>query len=39
MEMPTKPDKCEGPATLITFLGLELDSEAHEVRLPQEKLS
>ena len=36
--MPIEPDKSEGPATLIPFLGLELDSEAQEVRLPQEKL-
>jgi len=36
---PIELDKCEGPATLISFLGLEVDSEAQEVRLPQEKLS
>ena len=36
---PIELDKCEGPATLISFLGLELDSEAQEVRLPREKLS
>ena len=32
-------DKDKGPATSITFLGLELDSVSLEVRLPQDKLS
>ena len=36
--MPVEPDKDEGPATSITFLGLELDSRAMEIRLPQDKL-
>ncbi len=36
--MPVEPEKDEGPATTITFLGLEIDSIALEVRLPQEKL-
>ncbi len=31
-------DKVEGPATLITFLGLELDSVRQQVKLPPEKL-
>ena len=37
-DMPIEPEKDEGPATTIVFLGLELDSIAQEVRLPQEKL-
>ncbi len=37
--MPIEPEKDEGPATTITFLGLELDTIALEVRLPQEKLA
>ena len=36
--MPVEPSKTEGPATRITFLGMELDSEAMVIRLPQEKL-
>ena len=36
--MPVEPEKDEGPASTISFLGLELDSMAMEVRLPQEKL-
>ena len=37
--MPVEPEKDEGPATTITFLGLELDTVALEVRLPQDKLA
>ena len=37
-ELPIDPAKTEGPATTITFLGLEVDSIALEVRLPREKL-
>ena len=36
--MPIEPEKDEGPATTITFTGIELDSVALELRLPQEKL-
>jgi len=36
--MPVEPKKDEGPATTISILGLELDSVAMEVRLPQVKL-
>ena len=35
---PIEPDKCEGPATVLGFLGLELDTEKLEMRLPQDKL-
>ena len=31
--MPVEPEKDEGPASTISFLGLELDSMAMEVRL------
>ena len=34
-----QPAKVVGPATLIEFLGLELDSVAMEVRLPGNKLN
>ena len=36
--LPVKPTKTVGPATTITFLGMELDSLKEEIRLPQEKL-
>ena len=36
--MPVEPEKDEGPATLISFLGLELDSVAMGLRLPHDKL-
>ena len=35
---PIKPDKCKGPATVKGFLGLKLDTEKLEMRLPQDKL-
>ena len=38
LNAPMEPEKDEGPATTITFLGLELDSINMEVRLPKEKL-
>ncbi len=37
--MPIEPDKNEGPAQVITFLGLELDTNHLEIRLPGEKLT
>jgi len=36
--MPRQPEKDQGQTTTITFLGIELDPENMEVRLPQEKL-
>ena len=36
--MPTEPEKDEGPATKLVFLGMELDSDKLEIQLPQEKL-
>ena len=32
------PIECEGPSTVITFLGMELDTVASEIRLPADKL-
>ena len=37
-DMPVEPEKDEGPATTIVFLGLELDSTAQEIRLPGDNL-
>lgn len=37
--VPLKEDKTVYPTTVLTFLGLELDSEAMEIRLPQDKLA
>ena len=31
-------EKCQGPATTITYLGIEIDSLAMELRLPEDKL-
>ena len=36
--LPVAEEKDEGPATLLQFLGLEVDTEAMEIRLPQSKL-
>lgn len=36
---PVAPEKTEGPKTTITFLGIEIDSQAGQLRLPQEKLA
>ena len=35
---PIEEAKCEGPATQLTYLGLELDTQTMQVRLPQAKL-
>ena len=35
--LPLHPDKCVGPTTRLTFLGIELDSITQTARLPQEK--
>ena len=35
--IPLQPDKLEGPSTLLTVLGIELDSLLLQARLPQEK--
>ena len=36
--VPLAGDKIEGPVPCLTFLGIEIDTEAKLVRLPQEKL-
>ena len=35
---PLEEDKCEGPSSVISFLGMELDSQKMEIRLPADKL-
>ena len=35
---PLEEDKCEGPTSVLTFLGMELDSINMEIRLPMDKL-
>lgn len=37
--VPLSPDKIEGPATTLIFLGIVLDSVRLQVSLPQEKLA
>jgi len=37
--LPVEEKKTEGPATCITFLGIELDTVAMEMRLPAAKLN
>ena len=36
--IPIAPEKLEGPSSCLTFLGIELDTMAMEMRLPQAKL-
>ena len=36
--VPLEEEKCEGPAPILTFLGMELDSNKMEIRLPLDKL-
>ena len=36
--LPLHPGKCEGPATVLVILGIELDSVNQVARLPAEKL-
>ena len=37
--VPMTPHKREGPTTCLVFLGIEIDTVAGELRLPEEKLS
>ena len=39
MGLPVADDKLEGPASTLTFLGLQLDSLKLEIRLPDRKLA
>ena len=36
--LPVAPEKTEGPGTVLTFLGIEIDTVACQLHLPQEKL-
>ena len=36
--VPLAPEKQEGPSTIITFLGIEIDTVRQRLRLPKEKL-
>ena len=36
--LPAAPHKVDGPTTSLTFLGIEMDTVAQQLRLPQEKL-
>ena len=36
--MPVATDKVKGPSTTLTFLGIEIDSQQQELRLPTAKL-
>ena len=36
--VPVAPAKCEGPTTVLVYLGFELDTDNMVVRLPQAKL-
>ena len=36
--LPLHPEKCEGPSTTLTFLGIELDSVNQVARLPMYKV-
>ena len=36
--VPLKAEKIEGPASVLTFLGITLDTELREIRLPEKKL-
>lgn len=37
--LPTAPEKVEEPFSVLTFLGIVIDSNRQEQRLPQAKLS
>ena len=36
--LPAAPEKIVGPTTSLTFLGIEIDTVAQQLRLPEEKL-
>ena len=38
IQMPIAPEKSEGPATVVEFLGLMIDTELMVFRIPQDKL-
>ena len=38
IQMPITPEKSEGPATVVEFLGLTLDTDNMVICIPQDKL-
>ena len=36
--VPIATHKCKGPSACLTFLGIEVDTQHLELRLPEEKL-
>ena len=36
--LPVAPEKTEGPTTCLTFLGIEINTQTNQLRLPQDKL-
>ncbi len=36
--VPLAPDKCEGPATILTYLGIEFNTSTLHLRLPDDKI-
>ena len=39
LEMSIAQEKCKGPTTCLTFLGIEIDTQAIELGLPTDKLN
>ena len=39
LSVPLALDKLEGPSTSLSFLGITLDTERMEIRLPEDKLT
>jgi len=39
IDVPLALDKLEGPSTSLSFLGITLDTERMEIRLPDDKLT
>lgn len=39
LKVPIEQSKLEGPATCLSFLGIEIDTELLQLRLPNSKLS
>ena len=37
--IPIAQEKCKGPTTCLTFLGIEIDTQTLELRLPADKLT
>ena len=38
LRLPVAPNKVDGPSTVLTFLGIEIDTVRQELRLPQNKM-